>query len=90
MDKTENKQTGNSSIALTNRERAEISGVEKVIRSNAETIELVTKRGGLTVSGSELKIDRFDVADGELELSGKINLLKYLEAAVPLLKRIFK
>lgn len=90
MDKTENKQTGNSSIALTNRERAEISGVEKVIRSNAETIELVTKRGGLTVSGSELKIDRFDVADGELELSGKINSLKYLEAAVPLLKRIFK
>lgn len=82
--------TGNSTVLLTNREHAEISGVEKVVRSNPETVDLITKRGGLTVCGSELKIDRFDVNDGALTLSGKVNTMRYTDAAVPLLKRIFK
>ncbi len=75
---------------MTDRKKATLTGVGKVESSNATEIALVTCLGRLVVTGSELKIERFDVAVGDLALTGNIDCIKYTAAKQPLLKRIFK
>lgn len=77
-------------LELTNRANATISGVEKVISSSDTCLNLATSEGGLTILGSNFKINKFSALDGTLSFDGVINSLKYSAAAVPLLKRIFK
>ncbi len=78
------------SITVTDRKKAVFSGISKVESSNATEIALVSCLGNLTVSGSELKTERFDVSTGELAISGNIDSIKYAKAKTPILKRIFK
>ncbi len=75
---------------MTDRKKAALTGVCKVESSNAGEIALDTCLGRLIITGSELKIDRFDVAVGDLALSGNIDCIKYAAAKQPLLKRLFK
>ncbi|MCH5162176.1 MAG: YabP/YqfC family sporulation protein [Clostridiales bacterium] len=78
------------SIAVTDRKKATLTGVVRVESSNATEIILVSCLGRLVISGSELKIERFDEASGDLALSGNIDGIKYTAAKQSLLKRIFK
>jgi len=75
---------------MTDRKKAALTGVNKVESSNAAEIVLTTCLGRLIVTGSELKIDRFDVSVGELALSGNIDAVKYAAQKQPFIKRIFK
>lgn len=78
------------SITLESRNRALITGVEKVTDSSPAAINMVTSEGPLSVRGSELKINSFSVADGNLSFEGKVDKLEYASAKKPLLRRIFK
>ncbi len=78
------------SFNMTDRKKAVLTGVNKVDSSNASEIVLTTCLGRITITGSELKIDRFDVAVGDLSLTGNIDAVKYVAAKQPILKRIFK
>lgn len=78
------------SITLENRKRALMTGVDKVISSNENCILLETSEGGLTVSGSGLKINKFDAESGQLTFEGTVNKMQYSAAKLPLAKRIFK
>ncbi len=75
---------------MTDRKKAMLTGVGKVESSNAAEIVLLTCLGRLVITGSELKIERFDVAVGDLMLTGNIDCVKYAAAKQPLLKRLFK
>ena len=44
----------------------------------------------MTVSGADLKLERYDEAEGMLTFSGSVGAIKYTGAKVPLLKRLFK
>lgn len=77
-------------FSMTDRKKATLTGVVKVESSNATEIALVSCLGRLVITGSELKIERFDVAVGDLALVGNIDCIKYTAAKQPLLKRIFK
>lgn len=78
------------SFNMTDRAKASLTGVTKVDCSNETEISLTTCMGRLIISGRELKIVKFDDSDGNLTLCGNIDSVKYAQAKVPLLKRIFK
>lgn len=77
-------------ITLNDRKRMALTGVGKVESSNATEIVLVTCMGRLVVTGTELKIERFDMTVGDVALCGNIDAIKYAVTKQPLLKRIFK
>lgn len=77
-------------ITLESRKRALITGVEKVVDSDANTIDLVTSEGALCVRGEGLKINAFSEADGTMSFEGRIDRIEYAGAKKPLLRRIFK
>ncbi|MDE7464131.1 MAG: YabP/YqfC family sporulation protein [Clostridiales bacterium] len=77
-------------LAMTDRKKATLTGVAKVESSNSGEIALVSCLGRLVITGSDLKIERFDVASGDLALTGNVDCIKYTAAKQSLIKRIFK
>ena len=78
------------SINMTDRKKAVMTGVAKVDGATDTEVELTTALGRLIVTGTGLKITKYDDADGNLTLQGNIDNIKYAAARVPLIKRIFK
>ncbi|MCH5156171.1 MAG: YabP/YqfC family sporulation protein [Clostridiales bacterium] len=78
------------SVNMTDRKKAVMTGVAKVDGATDTEIELTTALGRLIVTGTALKIAKFDDTDGNLTLQGNIDSIKYAAARTPLLKRIFK
>ncbi len=78
------------SVNMTDRKKAVMTGVSKVDGATETQIDLTTALGRLIVTGTALKIAKFDDADGNLTLTGNIDSIKYVGARVPLIKRIFK
>ncbi|MDE7395088.1 MAG: hypothetical protein K2M95_03070 [Clostridiales bacterium] len=89
MEKEENKAKQHE-LHIVCRSKGTLTGIEKVISSNAETLNLVSSCGPLVVSGEKLKILRFNASDGTLEFEGEVNAIKYAAKKQPLLKRLFK
>ena len=78
------------SLSLSDRKKLAMTGVVKVESSNPAEVIIDTCLGRLVIGGSELKIDKFDVTDGNFTVTGQIDSIKYAVAKPPLLKRIFK
>lgn len=78
------------SVNMIDRKKATLTGIAKVESSNATELVLFSCLGRLLITGSELKIERYDVAVGELALTGNVDCIKYTAAKQPFLKRIFK
>lgn len=87
--KIENK-TKPHELHIVCREKGTLSGIEKVISSNADSLNLVSSCGALVVSGEKLRILRFNASDGTLEFEGEVTGIKYAAKKQPLLKRLFK
>ncbi len=94
MDNRQSEQTKTSglfhSLSVADRKSGLVEGVSKVVSANPETVNLITSRGALSISGKDLRILKFDADTGKLSLEGEINSLKYESGKKPLLKRIFK
>ncbi len=75
---------------MTDRKKASLTGVTKVDGMTDTQIDVTTCLGRLIITGSELKISKFDVDDGNLALTGNIDAIKYAQAKQSLIKRIFK
>jgi sporulation protein YabP len=69
----------NNSVILENRKKLSITGVNEVISFNDEVIVLTTNLGTLTLKGNELKMNKLDVQNGDIMITGKINSLVYSE-----------
>ena len=68
-----------SSVVLENRKKISITGVNEVISFNDEVIILTTNLGTLTLKGKDLKMNKLDVQNGDIMITGKINSFVYLE-----------
>lgn len=64
-------------ICMTGRARLTASGVEDVDSFDDDKIVAFTSEGVMTVKGSELRINRLTVDDGELEIEGEICEILY-------------
>lgn len=66
-----------SNLVLDNRKKLSVTGVEEVISFNDEIIILNTNLGSLTIKGGGLKMNRLDVQNGDMMITGTINSLIY-------------
>lgn len=66
-------------IALENRSRLTISGVEDVESFDEGTIALLTQEGYLMIRGSNLHIEKLNLEGGELLVQGTIDSISYEE-----------
>ena len=76
-------------LNLENRSKGFLTGVEKVSSSNETAIVLETSSGGMTLTGTGLKINKFDNDTGTLSFEGSVSSVRYSAAKLPFFKRIF-
>lgn len=65
------------SLALDNREKLNLSGVESVESFNSESIMMVTAGGVLTIKGQDLDVKKLNLDDGNVTVTGKVYSLVY-------------
>lgn len=70
-------QNNKSSLNLENRKKLTLSGVLEVMSFDEEKIELTTKLGNLTIKGSDLKMNKLDVQNGDVIIIGSISSMTY-------------
>lgn len=94
--KNENKlESPRGNIVLENRKKLSLTGVEEVISFDDEKILLNTKLGFLTIKGAELKMNKLDVQNGDVIISGTITSIVYSSKEVKkekesIISRLFK
>lgn len=68
-----------SNILLENRKKISITGVFEVLSFDEECVLLSTVLKKLEIVGSNLKISKLDLKNGEVSIMGNINECKYLD-----------
>lgn len=79
MEERRAGRQNNHSILLENREKLNVSGVDHVNNFNDETIILETVAGVLTIKGRDLDVNKLNIEDGNISISGNVNSLTYSE-----------
>ncbi|NLX62152.1 MAG: sporulation protein YabP [Tissierellia bacterium] len=75
----QNLKFRNQNILVEDRNRASITGVEQVESFNDNTIILKTIKGGMIIKGENLNVDKLNLDDGNVKISGIINGINYVE-----------
>ena len=76
-NKLDNRIEEKSNLTLENRKRMTLTGVCEVINFDDEKILLNTKLGALTIKGSNLKMNKLDVQNGDVIIIGDIYYIVY-------------
>lgn len=90
------EESRKSNIILENRRKLTLNGVLEVISYNDEKIALSTCLGNLDIKGKELKINKLDVQNGDVIITGVINAITYSIKEIgknkkdSLIKRLFQ
>ena len=66
-----------SNLMLENRKKLTINGVIEVINFNENQILLNTDVGTMLVKGQELKMNKLDVQNGDVIITGKVDSFVY-------------
>ena len=82
-------------IILGNRNKLVLKGAEEVISFDDEKILLNTSLGFLTIKGSELKMNKLDVQNGDVIIVGNVSSIVYSGKEVKkekesIISRLFK
>ena len=82
-------------IILENRKKLVLTGAEEVISFDDEKILLNTSLGFLTIKGSELKMNKLDVQNGDVIIVGNVSSIVYSSKEVKkekesIISRLFK
>ena len=88
------KQKINQNLFLKNREKLEMSGVDEVNSFDENKITAFTNLGFISIKGNDLHIKKFNTNTKELNISGKIDEIKYSSSkkheSKSFLSRLFK
>lgn len=79
-------------VVLNARKNLSILGITKVILANESTLNLEMENCAMIVQGENMEVKKLDVQNGNLEVEGIINLIKYIgkKEKTGIFKRIFK
>ena len=66
-------------VNIDNRERISITDVADIESFNEETILIILKSGGLVIKGQELHIQKLDLEEGKVLITGAITSAVYTE-----------
>ncbi len=72
-----NNQKIPHTLSLDNRKSLSLSGISEVDSFDDKSITAYTDLGKLSISGEKLNIKKLNLAEGELEVEGKISSLVY-------------
>ena len=87
----QNTQTNQEqTLIITNRNSLSLTGVTKVYSVKDDLAQLETNQGGLQIIGKDLQVTKLEIDKGEIQISGRINSLKYSEKNTGFLKKLFK
>ena len=67
------ENTREHKVTIENRERLTVGAVEDVESFDEEKVVILTDMGTMTVSGSDFRINRLNVDDGQLVIEGSID-----------------
>ncbi len=65
------------SVTIDDRERMTVTGVTEVLSFDEQLVVLETANEQLTVQGSDMHIEKLNLDNGELSLSGTIAAIEY-------------
>ena len=81
-------------IKMEGRKKLELTGIKDVVNFNEENIILQTSMGGLSIKGSNMKVNVLNVENGDMCIEGYINSLVYISKdktnKESILKKMFK
>ena len=66
-------------VIMENRETISFTGVKDIGGFTEEQVQLSTVKGGVIVKGSDLKVQKLDVDDGKVIITGMVNSLTYTD-----------
>lgn len=69
----------NQNILVEDRNKVTITGVDQVESFNENTIVLKTIKGGMIIKGENLNVDKLNLDDGNVKISGIINGVNYVD-----------
>ena len=69
-----------SNIILNNRKSLNLTGVKDIGKFDDHDVMIITNQGNLKISGNNLKIGKLCIESGQLELSGTVNSLSYIDS----------
>ena len=72
----------NHYISIDNREKITISQVADVDAFDEDTLWANLKEGGLEITGHNLNIEKLDLAEGMLVVTGKISSVAYTDRRI--------
>lgn len=79
------------SLQCDSRKKTLVTGVKEVISANETLVLIDTSAGLLEISGTDIKIQKYNADEGGLVITGEFNTFKYDQArARGFLKRLFK
>lgn len=90
--KKDNKTNAQSCVSLQNKEQMLVTGVVELFSSNETEIKAKTMLGNIKIVGQQLKPEKLDIANNELQVVGEIEGFSYYGAntSKSFLKRVFK
>lgn len=71
------------SVSVDNREKMTIFGVNDVENFDEKVVSMNTSEGKLTVNGENLHIEKLNLDDGELIITGIISGMQYSDNITP-------
>ncbi len=82
----------NHTLTLLNRESLSLSGICEVVSVSEKNLVCNLKNGNLIIFGENLKVTKLDVESGKVELSGKVDSIKYSgsKSKEKFFKKLFK
>jgi sporulation protein YabP len=66
-------------VSIDNRERISVTDVTDIESFNEELILLILKNGGLIIKGQDLHIQKLDLEEGRVLITGAIGSATYTE-----------
>ena len=80
----------NHYITIENREKLVLSQVADVDAFDEETLWANLKEGGIEITGEKLNIEKLDLQEGMLVVTGRINSIAYTDRTLKEKGRFFK
>ena len=74
METSSNSKSG---LVLNNRNELALTGIKKVKSTEPTAVVANLDNGAIIISGSNLSVQKLDIKEGILEITGTVNNIKY-------------
>jgi len=66
-----------SNLVLNSRSTLNLTGVKKVKSTESNLVTAILDNGAIMIHGDNLSVQKIDIKEGILELTGNVNSIKY-------------